>query len=63
MREATEVGFFVQEQWVRDGESEARRAEAGHYNQKRSAAGIKLAGGRQAAARPSAGDETQRADR
>jgi hypothetical protein len=39
MCEATEAGFFVQEQWVRDGESEARRAEAGHYNQKRSAAG------------------------
>jgi hypothetical protein len=39
MRDATEASFLVQEQLVRDGESEVGRAEARRYNQKRSAAG------------------------
>jgi len=39
MRDATEGSFLLQEQLVRDGQSEAGRAEARHYNQKRSAAG------------------------
>ncbi len=42
MRDATEARFFVQEQLVSDGESEAGRAAARHYNQKRSAAGQTL---------------------
>jgi hypothetical protein len=42
MGDATEARFFVQEQLVSDGDSEAGRAEGRHYHQKRSAAGQTL---------------------